>query len=158
MILCFQLCGNSLGNALSCFSMTMPTCIKRVPYRNGLLRSVWKNLTGLRRTLTSTPSNTFRMNWNADCGSNRPTRVHDLTNALAAEWKQCANIQWKDFPEEWRLFQQQRWDQLHNFEMRCSTSKCPHTFVDMQRSSSLNLHLQISVIPCLRHALSHPVK
>ena len=28
MILCFQLCGNSLGKALSCFSMTMPPCTK----------------------------------------------------------------------------------------------------------------------------------
>jgi hypothetical protein len=26
-----------------------------------------KNLTGLHRALTSTPSNTFGMNWNADC-------------------------------------------------------------------------------------------
>ena len=32
-----------------------------------LLRSVRKNLTGLHRALTSTPSNTFGMNWNADC-------------------------------------------------------------------------------------------
>ena len=30
-ILCFQLCGNSLGEALSCFSMTIPPCTKRVP-------------------------------------------------------------------------------------------------------------------------------
>ena len=28
-ILCFQLCGNSLGEALSCFSMTMPLSTKR---------------------------------------------------------------------------------------------------------------------------------
>ena len=28
------LCGNSLGKALSCFSMTMPPCTKRGPYRN----------------------------------------------------------------------------------------------------------------------------
>jgi hypothetical protein len=25
-VLCFQLCGNSLGKALSCFSMTVPPC------------------------------------------------------------------------------------------------------------------------------------
>jgi hypothetical protein len=36
-------------------------------YRNGLLRFVWKNLTGLHRALTSTLSNTFGMNWNTDC-------------------------------------------------------------------------------------------
>ena len=53
------------GEALSCFSMTMPPCRKQGPYRNGLLRSVWKNLTGLHKALTSTPSNTFGMNWNA---------------------------------------------------------------------------------------------
>jgi hypothetical protein len=32
-----------------------------------LSRSVWKNLTGLPSTLNSSPSNTFGMNWNADC-------------------------------------------------------------------------------------------
>ena len=30
-------------------------------------RSVWKNLTGLHRALTSTPSNTFGMTWYTDC-------------------------------------------------------------------------------------------
>jgi hypothetical protein len=39
----------------------------RRPYRNGLLRLVWKNLTVLHRPLTSTPSRTFGMKWNADC-------------------------------------------------------------------------------------------
>ena len=38
-------------------------CTKRGPYRNGLSRSMWKNLTGLHRALTSTPLNTFGMNW-----------------------------------------------------------------------------------------------
>ena len=66
-ILCFQLCGNSLGNALSCFRMTMPPCTKRGPYRNGLSSSVWKNLDGLHRDLTSTLPNTFGMKWTADC-------------------------------------------------------------------------------------------
>ena len=28
MIMCFQLCGNTLGKALSCFSMTMPPVYK----------------------------------------------------------------------------------------------------------------------------------
>ena len=71
---------NSLGNAISCFSMTMPPCTKRGPYRKGLSRSVCKNLTGLHRALTSTPSNTFGMNW-----PNRPTQC---PNALVAEWEQ----------------------------------------------------------------------
>ena len=32
-------------------------CTRQGPYRNGLSRSVWKNLTSLHRALTSTPSN-----------------------------------------------------------------------------------------------------
>jgi hypothetical protein len=48
------------------FSITMPPCTKRDPYRNGLSRSVWKNLTDLHRALTFNPLNTFGMNWNAD--------------------------------------------------------------------------------------------
>ena len=51
---------------------------------------MWNNLTGLHRALTSTPSNTFGMNWNADCepGLIAQTSVPDVTNALVAEWKQ----------------------------------------------------------------------
>jgi hypothetical protein len=56
-----------LGKALPCFSMTIPPCTKWGPYRNALSRSVWRNLTGLHRALTSTPSKTFAMNWNSDC-------------------------------------------------------------------------------------------
>ena len=41
--------------------------VHKGPYRSGLSRSVWKNLTGLHRALTSSPLNTFGMNWNADC-------------------------------------------------------------------------------------------
>jgi hypothetical protein len=54
------------GEGPSCFSLTMPLCTKFSPYRNYLSRLVWKNLTGLHRALTSTPSNTFGMNWNCD--------------------------------------------------------------------------------------------
>uniref|UniRef100_A0AAZ3P4J1 EF-hand domain-containing protein n=1 Tax=Oncorhynchus tshawytscha TaxID=74940 RepID=A0AAZ3P4J1_ONCTS len=74
----------------SCFSMTMSLCTKRGPYRNGLSRSVWKNLTGPHRALTSTSSNTFGMKWNADCepGLIAQHPVPDFTNALVAEWKQ----------------------------------------------------------------------
>jgi hypothetical protein len=53
----------ALGKDLSCFSITMPPCTKRGPYRNG----------GLHRALTSTPSNTFGMNWNTDC---EPCLIH----------------------------------------------------------------------------------
>ena len=46
-----------------------------------------EKLDGLHRALTSTPSNTFGMNWNADCEPdiNRPTSVPDLINAPVAE-------------------------------------------------------------------------
>jgi hypothetical protein len=90
MILCFQLCGNSLGKALSCFSMTMPPCTKEGPYRNGVSRLVWKNLTGLHRALTSTPSNTIGMNWNVACepGLIALHQYPNLTNAFVSEWKQ----------------------------------------------------------------------
>ena len=53
------LCQELWVMARSCFSMTMPPCTKRGPCTNGLSRSVWKNLTGLYRALTSTPSDTF---------------------------------------------------------------------------------------------------
>jgi hypothetical protein len=44
-------CGNSFGEVFYCFSITMSPCRKRGPYRNGLSRLVWKNLTGLHRAL-----------------------------------------------------------------------------------------------------------
>ena len=46
----------------------------------GLSRSMWKNLTGLHRALTS-----LRRLW---ARPNRLTSVPDLTNSLVAEWKQ----------------------------------------------------------------------
>jgi hypothetical protein len=69
----------------------MALCRKWGPYRNGLLRLVWKNLTGLHRALTSTPSNTFGMSWNADWEPGliaQHQRGPNLTNVLVAEWKQ----------------------------------------------------------------------
>ena len=77
-----------LGKALSCFSMTMPPCTKRGPDRNGLSRSVWKNLTGLHTALTSTPLNTFGRNWNTNCEPGLITQHQCPTTALVAEWKQ----------------------------------------------------------------------
>ncbi|CDQ86808.1 unnamed protein product [Oncorhynchus mykiss] len=97
-ILIFHLCGNSLGKALSCFSMTMPPSTKRGPHRNVLPRVVWKNLTGLHRALTSTPSNTFGMNWNAGCESGLIGQ-HQCPTSLIFLWlngsmspQQCTNI------------------------------------------------------------------
>ena len=66
-----------------------------------MLKSVWKNLTGLHRALTSNPSNTFGMNWNVDCepGHNRPISVPDLTNYLVAEWKEVPAVMFQHLEE-----------------------------------------------------------
>uniref|UniRef100_A0A4W5MN69 Diacylglycerol kinase n=1 Tax=Hucho hucho TaxID=62062 RepID=A0A4W5MN69_9TELE len=68
------------------------------PYRNGLSRSVWKNLPGLHRALTSTTSNTFGMNWNADCEPGLIAQYQCLTSLMLL-WlngnkspQQCSNI------------------------------------------------------------------
>ena len=71
----------TLGKALSCFSMTMPPCTKRVPYRNVLLRSVWKNLTGQSPDL-----NPIKHLWDElerwlQARPNCPTSVPNLTNS-----------------------------------------------------------------------------
>jgi hypothetical protein len=52
------------------------------PYRNGLARSMWKNLTVLHRALTSTPSNTFGMNWNANCEPGLIAQHHCPTSLM----------------------------------------------------------------------------
>jgi hypothetical protein len=57
-------------------------CTKQGPCRNGLSRSVWKNLTGLHRALTSTPSNTYGMNWNADCEPGLIAQHHCPTSLM----------------------------------------------------------------------------
>ena len=75
------------GEGLSCFSMTMPPCTKRGPCRNGLLRSVWKNLTGLHRALTSTPLNTFGMNWNSNYEPGL-IALHQCPTSLMLLWHQ----------------------------------------------------------------------
>ncbi len=48
---------------------------------------VWKNLPGLHRGLTSSPSNTFVMD-QLRARPHRSASVLDLTNALMAEWEQ----------------------------------------------------------------------
>ena len=91
------------------------------------------------------PTNTFGMNWNADCELDIiaqhlcPTSQMLLWLNGSKSLQQCSNIEWKAFPEEWRLFSQQRGDHInaqssklyinaHDFGMRCWTSRCPHTF------------------------------
>ena len=77
---------------------TMPLCTKQDPYRDGLSRSVWKNLTGLHRALTSTPWNTFGMNWNVDCEPDQIAQHHCPTSLMLL-WlngskspQQCSNM------------------------------------------------------------------
>ena len=73
---------------------------ERGPYRNGLLRLVWKNLTGLHRALTSTPSNTFwdELERRLQARQHRPTSVPDPTNAFVAEWKQVPTAMFQSLP------------------------------------------------------------
>ena len=85
----------TLGKALSCFSIAMPPCTKRGLYRNCSSRSVWKNLTGLHRTLTSTPSSSFGMNWNANCEPGLIAQHHCLTSLMLLwlmEASPCSNV------------------------------------------------------------------
>ena len=80
------------------FQHEMPPCTKRGPYRNGLSRSTWKNMTGLHRALTSTPMNTFGMNWNANCEPGLIAQ-HQWPTSLMLLWlngskspQQCSNM------------------------------------------------------------------
>jgi hypothetical protein len=49
------------------------------------LKSMWKNLTGLHRALTSTPSITFGMNWNSNCEPGLITQ-HQCPTSLMLLW------------------------------------------------------------------------
>jgi hypothetical protein len=68
---------------------------------------------------------------------NRPTSVPELTNALVAEWKQVPaamfqHLSGKPPQKSGSCYSSKGGDQLHinahNFGMRCSTGRCPHTF------------------------------
>lgn len=62
-----QLCINGLVKATSCLNMTVFSCISTAPLRYVFPSLGWKNPKGLFGDLTSTTSNTFETNWNADC-------------------------------------------------------------------------------------------
>ena len=104
-----------MGKAISYFSMTTPPGMHKArPYRNVLQRSAWKNWTSLHRALTSFASNTFGMNWNADCEPGLIAQ-HQCLTSLMLLWlngskspQQCSNISWKAFLEEWRLLYSSR--------------------------------------------------
>ncbi len=70
-----HLCVNSLCLSLSCFNTTM--------LHKQMVFPVWCQRTWL--ALTSTPSNTFGMNWNTDCWLG-------LTDALVSEWEHKVNL------------------------------------------------------------------
>ena len=82
----------------------MPPCTKRVPNRNGLSRSVLKNMTGLHRALTSTPIKHLLI----PPSSGKPSQKSGA----------CYGSKVGD----------QLHINAHDFGMRCSTSRCPHTF------------------------------
>ncbi|CDQ61471.1 unnamed protein product [Oncorhynchus mykiss] len=62
--------------------------------RNGLSKSVWKNLTAL----TSTPLNTFGMSWNTNCEPDLIAQHHCLTSVMllwligSKSLQHCSNI------------------------------------------------------------------
>uniref|UniRef100_A0A0E9WIN6 Uncharacterized protein n=1 Tax=Anguilla anguilla TaxID=7936 RepID=A0A0E9WIN6_ANGAN len=72
------------------------------------------------------------MNWNIN-GKPGLITQHQCPASLMLLWlngsesmQPCSKLYWKAFPEEWRLLQQQRGNQLymnaHGFVMRCSKS------------------------------------
>ena len=96
MIMCFQLCVNSLGKALSCFSIKMPPCTKRFGLSIAVEELDWP--------AQSPELNPIKHLWDelerrlrARC--NRPTSVPNLTNALVAEWKQVPSAMFQPLVE-----------------------------------------------------------
>ena len=71
------------GEDLSCFSMTMPPCTKWGPYRNGLSRSVMKELDWLAQSPALNPIEHLggELERRLQARPNRPTSVPNLTNA-----------------------------------------------------------------------------
>ena len=101
MILCFQLCGNSLMKDLSHFSMTIP------PMHKG--RSIQKWFVDIGVEELDWPAQSPDVNpiehlWDElerrlRARPNRPTSVSDLTNALVAEWKQIPTAMFQHLVE-----------------------------------------------------------
>ena len=84
----------------------MPLCSKRGPYRYGMLRSVWKNLTPLHRFPDLNPTEHL---WDEldRLPQARPNRPTSVPPSLMLQWlngskstQQCSNMQCKAFPEE----------------------------------------------------------
>lgn len=94
------------------------------PWSNIFHSLVWKNLTGLQRTLTSASSDTFGVDWNTHAdlidtqtpslpSGHYPTSLLDFTDALLADWEPipAARLQ----PEKWRKIE------AHVFGMTCNS-------------------------------------
>ena len=116
----------------------MPPCPKQGPYRDGLSRPAWKNLTGLHRALTSTSSNIFGMNWNADSEPGLIAKHHCPTSVMLLWLNGSKSPQLASPTSSGKPSQKSggcsssiRGDQLHiyahDFGMRWSTIRCPHT-------------------------------
>lgn len=71
---------------LPCFNMTTSPCTNQE--EEMVFQFCVEERTELHRVRTSTPSNTFEMNWKADCEPDvYPTSSADLTDAFVADWR-----------------------------------------------------------------------
>ena len=129
-ILCYQLSGNSLGKALSCFSMTMPLWIKQGPYRNGLSRSVWRpDLNPIEHHLWLT---TWIRSYVAKCEmvffTLNKSRDSELQNVMS----------YTAFEEQWESYSALKVDQLVNSLLR----KVPLNVLASSMSTPIQHHSQ----------------
>ena len=100
-------------------------CTNHGPYRNGLSRSVWKNLTDLHRALTSTIENLWdELERRLQARPDRPKSVKSPSNVPTSSGKPSQ--------KSGECYSSKGGVQLpinaHDFGKRCLTSKCPHTF------------------------------
>lgn len=98
-----------LGLGQSCSSMIKLLCTKWAPWRHGLPNFEWNKSSGLNKAMTSSPVNTFEMNWNSDCAEGL-LALHRWLNLLMLLWmtgqkfpQSCSKIYWKAFLKEWWL-------------------------------------------------------
>jgi hypothetical protein len=86
------------------------------------------NLNGLHRALTSTSSNTFGMNWNADCEPGLIAQHQCLMQVPAAMFRHLV----ESLPSRVETVIAAKGDQLHinnhDFGMRYLMSRCPQTY------------------------------
>ena len=118
------------GRPFSCFSMTMPPCTKLGPYKNGLSIGVEE----LDWPAQSPDLNPIEHLWDEfeswlQARPECPTPVPYLTKALVAEWKQVPTAMFQHLVDNLpRRVEGGCYSSRMGGAMRCSTSKCPHTF------------------------------